>query len=69
MNDKERLQILSDAIRRMAEDAFISEVVETEMLGLELEQLPGVSEDEFKQDWIEGWIDEYLCIDLLEVKL
>ena len=66
MNDKERLKILSDAIRKMAAEAFHSEIVQTEMLFAELEQLPGLSEAEFKQDWIEDWIAQFLNIDLLE---
>ena len=51
MTDQERLVILSNAIRKMAHDAFL----ETSIL-----------EKEQRKDWIETWIDNYLCIDLLE---
>ena len=51
MTDQERLKILSDAIRKMAYDAFL----ETSTL-----------EKDQRKDWTETWIDNYLCIDLLE---
>lgn len=41
-----------------AEWAFRSEVIETEMLSIELEGLPGVSAEQFKDDWKWTWIDE-----------
>ena len=57
MDDKKRLKILSDAIRKMAYDAFL----ETSTLSSD----PNVEKNQ-RKDWIERWIDNYLSIDLLE---
>lgn len=50
-SDKDKLKILSDAIRKMALDALL----ETSTL-----------EKDQRKDWVETWIDSYLCKDLLE---
>ena len=52
ISDKDRLTILALAIRKMASDAFDKSDAEKDQ----------------RKDWIEIWIDNYLCEDLLEDK-
>ena len=61
LDDKERLVILSDAIRKMASDAYQRDVID---------KPPGgyysiVAEN--KEEYMAIWIDNYLCEDLLEI--
>lgn len=52
-----RLYLLEIALEVAAQEAFQSEVIETEMLELELDSLPGVTAEQFEKDWIEDWIE------------
>jgi hypothetical protein len=51
-----KIAILTAKLQKAAEQAFISEVVQTQMLEIELANLPGVSAEEYKADWIEEWL-------------
>ena len=48
---------LEAMLQQTASDAFDSEVVETHMLELELEANPWVGAKQYKEGWIEAWID------------
>jgi hypothetical protein len=48
---------LEAKLKTAAEMAFNSEVVQTGMLEIELEDLPGVSRAEYKKDWIYEWMN------------
>ena len=47
---------LEAMLQQAAEDAFVSEVVQTEMLSLELEANPWIGAKQYKEDWIETWL-------------
>ena len=47
---------LEAMLKQAAENDFHSEVVQTEMLQLELEENPWMGAKQYKEDWIETWL-------------
>jgi len=47
---------LEAMIQQAAEDAFDSEVVQTQMLEMELEANPWIGARQYKEDWVETWL-------------
>ena len=47
---------LEAMLKQAAENDFHSEVVQTEMLQLELEENPWMGAEQYKEDWIETWL-------------
>ena len=64
MNNQERLRILSDAIRKMAFDAYEARNDDTiRYSDAPIREVIAVE----KAEWLAIWIDNYLCEDLLEI--
>lgn len=51
------IRTLERRLEMAAEMAFTSELVDSDMLQSELLEVAGTSEEEFKSDWIKGWIE------------
>ena len=51
---------LWETLEIAANEAFNSEVVETGMLPLELEDCPHMSEKEYREEWTKAKIDEWM---------
>lgn len=55
--DAHKIRTLEGQLAVAAEMEFKSALVDTGMLQSELLDVAGVSEEEFKQDWMAGWIE------------
>jgi hypothetical protein len=57
---RRELALAKRRLKAAAAWAFQSEMVETGMLQHELDDQPGVAASEFREDWMEGWIEGLL---------